>query len=353
MDGHVQQNITKMNEEVVVEEADCPEVDLADEESKDDDSVVDGVDVDHDNNDDDDHNNDQEHSLTLSKKDLQRLRRKEFFQQVKQSKKLKKKAERQQKLASGEIQLPKPSDPALVPPTEVIQQQRLERKQAKVDAYLSSCRENFEVIIDCAWESEHNDSTLSSLTQQMMFCYGLNRRYPKPSFLHLANLSERTHANLSKVKFENWLGVTTAARDYVEETDRFTIGPASDGKKQLVYLTSDAEETLDTLDPSHAYIIGGIVDRNRLKGVTYYKALGQGVRTAKLPIKEHFSLSATHVLTVNHVYEILLKYNMVQNWPETLSSILPKRKVATVREDLIEEAEGFDNNDDIAPPTDN
>jgi tRNA (guanine9-N1)-methyltransferase len=42
--------------------------------------------------------------------------------------------------------------------------------------------------------------------------------------------------------------------------------------KKLVYLTSDAEHTLETLDDNTAYIIGGIVDRNRLKGVTYNKA---------------------------------------------------------------------------------
>jgi tRNA (guanine9-N1)-methyltransferase len=46
-------------------------------------------------------------------------------------------------------------------------------------------------------------------------------------------------------------------------------------------LTSDAEETLETLDDNTAYIIGGIVDRNRLKGVTYNKARHQNISTAK------------------------------------------------------------------------
>ena len=268
----------------------------------------------------------------LSKKALKRLKRREHFALAKKVKKQRKKEDRQMKIASGEIQLPKPSDPSLIPPTEVIQQRREERKQAKIEDYLASCRKNFDVIIDCAWEKDHTESTLASLTQQIMFCYGLNKRYNKPCLLHLSNLGPATMHNLSKVKFENWIGVTYGSEDYLKLSDRYSIEPC-EGKKQLVYLTSDAEEVLETLDPMHAYIIGGIVDRNRLKGATYNKAIGQGIRTAKLPIKEFFSLSATHVLTINHVYEILLKYSVVMNWPEVLAAILPKRKDPTKKND--------------------
>jgi tRNA (guanine9-N1)-methyltransferase len=274
----------------------------------------------------------QDSNSGLSKKALKRLKRREHFAMAKKAKKQKKKEDRLQKIASGELPLRKPSDPSLVPPTEVIHQNRVERKQAKNDAYLAACKESFDVIIDCAWENEHTESTLASLTQQIMFCYGLNKRYEKPSLLHLSNLGTATQYNLSKVKFENWVGVTHSSGDYLEEQDRYCIEPCP-GKKQLVYLTSDADEVLETLEPSCAYIIGGIVDRNRLKGVTYQKAVSQGIRTAKLPIKEYFSLSATHVLTVNHVFEILLKYNILKSWPETLAAILPKRKEPTKKED--------------------
>ena len=34
-------------------------------------------------------------------------------------------------------------------------------------------------------------------------------------------------------------------------------------KEKLVYLTADAEETLQSFDPEKVYVIGGIVDRNR------------------------------------------------------------------------------------------
>ena len=99
-------------------------------------------------------------------------------------------------------------------------------------------------------------------------------------------------------------------------------------KKQLVYLSSDAEETIETLDVNCAYIIGGIVDRNRLKGITHEKAVAQGIRTVKLPIKENFGLGATHILTVNHVFEILLNYGASGGWRQAMELVLPQRKHA-------------------------
>ena len=49
----------------------------------------------------------------------------------------------------------------------------------------------------------------------------------------------------------------------------------------IVYLSADAEETLTELDPSCLYVIGGIVDRNRYKRLTFDKANRLHIRTAK------------------------------------------------------------------------
>jgi tRNA (guanine9-N1)-methyltransferase len=134
---------------------------------------------------------------------------------------------------------------------------------------------------------------------------------------------------LTKVLFDSWIGVTKSSEDYLANTTDFSVEPVDSSvssAKQLVYLTSDAEETLQTLDSNCVYIIGGIVDRNRLKGATYNKAKLQGVRTAKLPIKENFAMACTHILTVNHVYEILLNYAQDGNWTSAIERVIPKRK---------------------------
>jgi len=71
-------------------------------------------------------------------------------------------------------------------------------------------------------------------------------------------------------------------------------------KDKLVYLTSDSPNVLEAVTPDKYYIIGAIVDRNRLKGATYNQALEQGIATARLPIDEYLQMSTRKVLTINH-----------------------------------------------------
>jgi tRNA (guanine9-N1)-methyltransferase len=129
---------------------------------------------------------------------------------------------------------------------------------------------------------------------------------------------------MQKMNCDTWLGVSTTSEDYLSNP-LFSI-EKEPNKKQLVYLTADAEETLESLDPAEVYIIGGIVDRNRLKGITYEKAKKQGIRAAKLPIRENVSLSSSQVLTVNHVFEILVTFPQLQDWKMTFEKLIPKRK---------------------------
>ena len=48
--------------------------------------------------------------------------------------------------------------------------------------------------------------------------------------------------------------------------------------KNCVYLTAEAEETLDTVSPGVVYVIGGLVDRNRLPGVCSKRAKNLGMK---------------------------------------------------------------------------
>ena len=104
--------------------------------------------------------------------------------------------------------------------------------------------------------------------------------------------------------------------------------------QNVVYLTSDSENTITTLENDKIYIIGGIVDRNRYKQLTYHRATSLGIATAKIPMDEYLSaMPSTRVLTTNHVFDLLIKYKEYNGcWKKALTEELPIRKDAKFAE---------------------
>lgn len=125
---------------------------------------------------------------------------------------------------------------------------------------------------------------------QIMYCYAVNGRYSCPSHLWLTGCQGEMQDQLQRLPgFDKWL---------IEKENRPYIEAFQDQKERLVYLTADSETTLDVLDPKHIYIIGGLVDRNRWKGLTMKKAEDQGIQTAKLPIGTYLKMSSSQVCSV-------------------------------------------------------
>ena len=56
-------------------------------------------------------------------------------------------------------------------------------------------------------------------------------------------------------------------------------------------MTAEAEETLETVEKGVIYIIGGIVDRNRMPGICDNRAKELGITRKRLPIKENITVS--------------------------------------------------------------
>lgn len=267
----------------------------------------------------------------LSKKQLKRKIKEDFRKKKKEKKKADEKEVKRQR--REEIERERNENPN-VEKTEVkdhdtIFQSRKDRKDEALKKYLDDCSKNFAVIIDLNWEDSHTESSLKSLIQQVMHCYGRNKRHTNPAYTYLTGLGPKISTQLHALNCPSWAGVRMMDEDYINYESIFSKSPSNDNNtstKQLVYLTSDAEETLESLDPSCVYVIGGIVDRNKLKGVTHKKAVSQGIRTAKLPIRENLDLKTTHVLTVNHVFEILLNFSQCQSWQQSIESVIPSRK---------------------------
>jgi tRNA (guanine9-N1)-methyltransferase len=134
---------------------------------------------------------------------------------------------------------------------------------------------------------------LLSLTNQLGYSYGKNKKAPKSMKMCITSFDDALKKNLDE-KLESWhdwkeqhIQVTT--KHYMDEFE----------KDKLVYLSADSDNTIQTLDDGMSYIVGGIVDKNRYKGLCQGKATQHDIQTARLPIGEYLELSTRKVLTVN------------------------------------------------------
>lgn len=235
----------------------------------------------------------------LSEKQLRKLKEREAFVEARKAKR------------KGKKHAPKPKT-----------LYRLNR-----EAWDAARETGLRVVIDCEWETSMSDRELSSLKQQLMYCHGLNTRSKTPCRLTLAGLGEGLHAQLMQVDADHW-PVTVEKRPYTE------LFP----KEALVYLTADSTNIIETLDSEKVYIIGGLVDHNRLKFASLIKAEGQQIQTGRLPIEAHCEMQTSRVLAVNHILHILLDFWEGRDWAKTFMAVIPGRKKALLREEHKEES---------------
>jgi tRNA (guanine9-N1)-methyltransferase len=164
-----------------------------------------------------------------------------------------------------------------------------------------------------------------------------------------------------------------------EGTEKGQDGCLEVTQENVIYLTADSEEELLELKEGEVYIIGGICDHNRYKvsslliscfltckhdhshcpqNLCLNKAVESNIRTARLPIGRYLaSLTTRKVLTVNQVFEILVRWVETKDWEEALYAVIPKRKFVAGAsnenddDDDEEEDAGDDNGEDQDRPT--
>jgi tRNA (guanine9-N1)-methyltransferase len=228
-------------------------------------------------------------------------------------------------------------------------------------------------IIRAIFEEAMREREVASLAQQIRYCYAYNKKSPNPVLTAVTGLSRKRETptrddddacgsgfptvrelleretgfpewnrrmfDCTERTLEDYYGFSsTTIDDTVGENhpERALESPSTSSvpQQKIVYLTSDSQTTLECLENNAVYVIGGIVDRNRLKRATIDRAENElNVETAKLPLQEYLlanniSMSTTKVLTVNHVFDILLKYRQHGNdWNKAFKDVLPSRKV--------------------------
>ena len=232
------------------------------------------------------------------------------------------------------------------------------------------------VVLDCGFEDLMNDKELKSLGAQVTRCYSDNHKAPFQPHLVISSfgghLKERFdgllaghHRSWKNVRFlegdfaqaadlaEEWVKGERGGKlvgALAKEDDSAQASPEQDIAGEVVYLTSDSPDTLTGLRPYSTYIIGGLVDRNRHKGVCYKRALDRGMRTAKLPIGDYMQMTSRFVLATNHVAEIMLRWLELGDWGKAFLQVVPKRKGGVLKnetQDPDDEADGEALEDEI------
>ncbi|XP_032716977.1 tRNA methyltransferase 10 homolog A isoform X2 [Lontra canadensis] len=191
-----------------------------------------------------------------------------------------------------------------------------DRKRIRRDVVHSTLR----LIIDCSFDSLMVLKDIKKLHKQIQRCYAENRRALHPVQFYLTSHGGQLKKNMDENDkgWVNWKDIHIKAEHYSEFIK----------KEDLIYLTSDSPNVLKELDESKAYVIGGLVDHNHHKGLTYKQASDHGIDHAQLPLGNFVKMNSRKVLAINHVFEIILEYLETKDWQEAFFTILPQRKGA-------------------------
>ena len=219
------------------------------------------------------------------------------------------------------------------------------------------------ILIDCDFDDLMRDPERKSLAAQITRSYSDNRKARFRSHLAICSFGGQLRERFDNIltHYKSWRGVKFLDCDFVEAAQqangwmvdseeggdmagvfsKLTSSPENplDHAKlqyeaEVVYLTSESDSTLTELKPYSTYIIGGLVDKNREKGICYKRATKRGIKTAKLPIGEFMDMQSRKVLATNHVNEIMVRYLECGDWGEAFMKVIPKRKGGKLKQAL-------------------
>ncbi|XP_036769947.1 tRNA methyltransferase 10 homolog A [Manis pentadactyla] len=239
----------------------------------------------------------------ISKRQMKKLMKQKQWEEQRELRKQKRKEKRKRKQLERQCQLESNSDGN-------------DRKRVRRDVVHSTLR----LIIDCSFDSLMVLKDIKKLHKQIQRCYAENRRALHPVQFYLTSHGGQLKKNMDENDkgWVNWKDIHIKPEHYSEFIK----------KEDLIYLTSDSPTVLKELDESKAYVIGGLVDHNHHKGLTYKQASDHGIDHAQLPLGNFVKMNSRRVLAVNHVFEIILEYLETRDWQEAFFTILPQRKGA-------------------------
>ncbi|KAL4481077.1 hypothetical protein ABPG72_015032 [Tetrahymena utriculariae] len=262
----------------------------------------------------------------LSKNEMKRQKRVEMWESIKKKKKeLKKQEKEKKKLERQQQHIENQKN------QEEINQQKQQHKepyksnQQLRDEYSNKAKNGQPIILDMQFLDMLEDKEFKSLVKQLCYMQSSNKKAAQPCRFIISSVSPKLRQALNANNADKW-GIEILDQHYLD------LFP----KENLVYLTGDTDQDLNELDKQCAYIIGGLVDHNRLKNVTLNAATEQGIKVQRFPIQNYLKLEASSILACNHVFDIMVQRANGKSWNESLQTGIPVRKVVALIENGVE-----------------
>ncbi|XP_034949336.1 tRNA methyltransferase 10 homolog A [Chelonus insularis] len=171
------------------------------------------------------------------------------------------------------------------------------------------------ITIDMSFDDVMIDKDIAKLIKQILRCYSLNRRALAPVQFSLTNFNGRSQREMEKHNgYQHW-DVNFFSDSYKEIYK----------DKNIIYLTSESENFIEALNDDTVYVIGGLVDHNSHKGLCHKLAKESNIQHGRLPLDKFLKMTARKVLTIDHVFEILLRITEKKTWQEAFLQVLPIR----------------------------
>lgn len=146
------------------------------------------------------------------------------------------------------------------------------------------------VVIDLSFDHLMMEKDRFKVIKQILRCYSINRRSETPVQFHITSFGEKSKSDMSRHNgYEHW-DIDFHEAPYLE------VFP----KDKIVYLTSESDNVIEQFEENTAYIIGGLVDHNKHKGLCYKIAVEQGIRHGQLPLDKYINMKTRKVLTIDH-----------------------------------------------------
>jgi len=201
------------------------------------------------------------------------------------------------------------------PKKEVIKQEQLER-------LMNAQQNGIKVCIDLQYAENMSSKEIQHLSNQLKRVYGSNKASKDPFNLTFCSLKKDDQ--IYKICEEKITGFSNfhVTMSELSVSSEFDLS-------DIIYLTPDATQYLDTLSHDKVYVIGGLVDDTVQSKVSLQYSDQEGLTTRKLPISLYMEKAEAgtfkQILTVNQVFDILVKYQETNSWPVALQAGVPPR----------------------------